>query len=96
MRNSKRRCFETCFKTLVLLAIFVGISTSAFAADIEGSMYALLEQIKSLSTPVAIILLIFAGIQRMFGNSQIFYAALIGAVIVFSAPLIVDLIQSVF
>ncbi|HOY09016.1 MAG TPA: TrbC/VirB2 family protein [Candidatus Omnitrophota bacterium] len=95
MRNSKWICFESCFKTLALLAIFVGLATPAFA-DLEGSMASLMDAIRSLSTPVAIILLIFAGWQRMLGNSQIFYAALIGAVIVFAAPMIVELISSVF
>ena len=95
MRNSNRICFGSCFKTLALLAIFIGMTTPAFA-DLGGSMSSLMDAIKTLSTPVAIILLIFAGWMKMMGNDQMFIAALIGTVMVFAAPLIVDLISSVF
>jgi type IV secretory pathway VirB2 component (pilin) len=65
-------------------------------ADLEGSLSSLLDQIKALSTPVAIILLIFAGWQRMMGNTHIFIAALIGTLIMFGAPQIVELVSAVF
>lgn len=95
MKSSKWVCFEFCFKMFVLLIMFAGMTTPAFA-DLEGSMTSLMDAIKSLSTPVAIIMLIFAGWQKAAGNQQIFIAALIGTVIIFGAPLIVDLVSSVF
>ncbi|MBU4334908.1 MAG: TrbC/VirB2 family protein [Candidatus Omnitrophica bacterium] len=93
-KNTKRRILS-CLNTFVLFVVFVAIATPAFA-DFQSSIESILDAIKAVSVPIAIILLIFAGWQRMMGNNQIFIAALIGTIIVFGAPLIVDLISSVF
>ena len=88
----KSRIAEVLFLALVLVGIFVHPAY----ADLERSITGLLDNIKTISTPIAIILLIFAGWQRMMGNNQIFIAALIGTIIVFGAPQIVELINAVF
>ncbi|MCK5580744.1 MAG: TrbC/VirB2 family protein [Candidatus Omnitrophica bacterium] len=95
MKSNKKKLYLNCIKTFVLLVLFVGIATPAFA-DFQSSMESILDAIKAISVPIAIILLIFAGWQRMLGNNQIFIAALIGTIIVFGAPFIVELISSVF
>ena len=81
---------------LVLSTALVMVSVNPAYADLGGGLDGLLDNIKTISTPVAIILLIFAGWQRMLGNNQIFIAALIGTIIVFGAPQIVELINAVF
>ncbi|HBG62170.1 MAG: hypothetical protein A2Y03_00590 [Omnitrophica WOR_2 bacterium GWF2_38_59] len=93
-KNTKRKVISV-LKTFVLFLLFVVMATPAFA-DFQSSIESILDAIKAVSVPIAIILLIFAGWQRMMGNNQIFIAALIGTIIVFGAPLIVDLISSVF
>jgi len=86
----------TVIKGLLLAAALVTVFVHPAYADLEGSVTTLLDNIKTISTPIAIILLIFAGWQRMMGNNQIFIAALIGTIIVFGAPQIVELISAVF
>ena len=86
----------TVIKGLLLTAALVTVFVHPAYADLEGSVTTLLDNIKTISTPIAIILLIFAGWQRMMGNNQIFIAALIGTIIVFGAPQIVELISAVF
>ena len=92
----KRIHIARVFKGLVLAVAFLGVFVHPAYADLEGSVTSLLDNIKTISTPIAIILLIFAGWQRMMGNNQIFIAALIGTIIVFGAPQIVELISAVF
>ena len=93
-KNTKRKVISG-LKTFVLFLLFVVMATPAFA-DFQSSIESILDAIKAISVPISIMLLIFAGWQRMMGNNQIFIAALIGTIIVFGAPLIVDLISSVF
>ncbi|MCA9408603.1 MAG: TrbC/VirB2 family protein [Candidatus Omnitrophica bacterium] len=83
-------------KGLLLAVALVGVFVHPAYADLEGSITTLVDNMKSISTPVAIILLIFAGWQRMMGNNQVFIAALVGTIIVFGAPQIVELINLVF
>lgn len=71
------------------------ITASAFA-DLESSMENLQDKIRAVSTPLAIILLMVAAWQLKMGNKQLLTVALIGTVILFAAPQIVELIQSVF
>ncbi|MCA9395033.1 MAG: TrbC/VirB2 family protein [Candidatus Omnitrophica bacterium] len=92
----KRIQIARVLKGLVLAVALLGVFVHPAYADLEGSVTSLLDNIKTISTPIAIILLIFAGWQRMMGNNQIFIAALIGTIIVFGAPQIVELISAVF
>ena len=92
----KRIQIARVIKGLVLAVALLGVFVHPAYADLEGSVTSLLDNIKTISTPIAIILLIFAGWQRMMGNNQIFIAALIGTIIVFGAPQIVELISAVF
>lgn len=92
----KRIQIVRVIKGLVLAVALLGVFVHPVYADLEGSVTSLLDNIKTISTPIAIILLIFAGWQRMMGNNQIFIAALIGTIIVFGAPQIVELISAVF
>ena len=78
------------------VVVLWAMSTHPAYADLQGSLTNLLDQVKALSTPIAVILLIVAGWQRMMGNTHIFIAALIGTVIMFGAPQIVELISAVF
>ncbi|MCB9719743.1 MAG: TrbC/VirB2 family protein [Candidatus Omnitrophica bacterium] len=92
----KRIQIERVIRGLVMAVAFLGVFVHPAYADLESSVTTLLDNIKTISTPIAIILLIFAGWQRMMGNNQIFIAALIGTIIVFGAPQIVELISAVF
>lgn len=94
--KTQRQKVVTAVHSVILFLMLIGVSTPALAASIDTSLNELLNGIKTLSVPVAIILLIFAGWQRMMGNDRIFIAAIIGTVIMFGAPQIVELIQSVF
>ena len=83
-------------RSVVLTGLFISVFVNPAYADLETSLTGLLDKIKVISTPIAIILLIFAGWQRMMGNNQIFIAALIGTIIMFGAPQIVELVSLVF
>jgi len=83
-------------KWLLMAVALVSVFVHPAYADLEGSITTLVDNMKAISTPVAIILLIFAGWQRMMGNNQVFIAALVGTIIVFGAPQIVELINTVF
>ena len=61
-KNTKRKVISV-LKTFVLFLLFVVMATPAFA-DFQSSIESILDAIKAVSVPIAIILLIFAGWQR--------------------------------
>ena len=80
---------------LLVLALLCVLTTTAWA-DLESGMEDLQSKILSISTPLAIIFLIVAAWQKAMGNNMFFFAALIGTVIMFAAPQIVDFIRISF
>ncbi len=83
-------------QSFIVAGLLIGIFANPAYADLETSLTGLLDKIKAISTPIAIILLIFAGWQRMMGNNHIFVAALVGTIIMFGAPQIVEVVSLVF
>ena len=81
-----------CLLVLVLLCAF---TTTAWA-DLESGMDDLQSKVLTISTPLAIIFLIIAAWQKAMGNDRLFFAALIGTVIMFAAPQIVEFIRISF
>ncbi len=79
-----------------LLTMWILVTTSPAWADLESGMDDLQSKILSISTPLAIIFLIVAAWQKAMGNDRMFFAALIGTVIMFAAPQIVDFISMSF
>ena len=77
------------------MLLVVGCAATCFA-DLENSMSDLQDKIRAISTPIAIVLLMVAAWQLKMGNKQLLTFALIGTTILFGAPQIVELIQSVF
>lgn len=79
---------------LAIGLIFVS-NTPAFAA-LEDSIVDIQSKIQIICTPLAIIFLIVAGWQKAIGNNFLFFAALLGTLIMFGAPQIVDLVSASF
>ncbi len=79
-----------------LLIVLMSMLSSPAWADLESGMDDLQSKILNISTPLAIIFLIVAAWQKAMGNDRLFFAALIGTVIMFAAPQIVDFISVSF
>lgn len=75
---------------------FVLLNTQSAFADLVSGMDELQSKVKSICQPLAIIFLIVAGWQKAMGNSQLFIAALVGTVIMFASPQIVDFVSASF
>ena len=84
------------FKCFLLLILFVFFTSQSAFADLVSGMDELQSKVKSICQPLAIIFLIVAGWQKAMGNSQLFVAALIGTVIMFASPQIVDFVSASF
>src|SRR3990167_5960129 len=82
-----------CF-LLAVVQILVH-STPAFAA-LEDSIDDMQSKIQAICTPLAIIFLIVAGWQKAIGNNFMFFAALLGTLIMFAAPQIVEFVSASF
>ena len=83
-------------KYFLMLMFFVFLTGQPAFADLVSGMDDLQGKVKSICQPVAIIFLIIAGWQKAMGNSQLFVAALIGTVVMFASPQIVDFISASF
>lgn len=83
-------------KACLLIVGVVLLMTTPALADLESGVEALSDKVKSICQPLAIILLIIAGWQKAMGNNQLFIMALIGTVIMFASPQIVEFISSSF
>ncbi len=80
---------------LMTFLFFILFNTPAFA-DLTSSMEDLQSRVRSICTPLAIIFLVIAGMQKAMGNNQIFVLALVGTIIMFGAPQIVSFISAAF
>ena len=89
LKSSYFQCF------LLAVGLLLVFNTSAFA-DLEGSITDIQSKIQLVSTPLAIIFLIIAGWQKAIGNNFMFFAALMGTLIMFAAPQIVEFFSTVF
>ena len=96
MGTIKQWIKTTGFKCFVLLIFFIFLTGQPAFADLVSGMEELQSKVKSVCQPLAIIFLIIAGWQKAMGNSQLFVAALIGTVIMFGAPQIVDFVSTSF
>lgn len=85
-------CFQ-CF--LLAVGLVLVYNTSAFAA-LEDSIGDIQSKIQAICTPLAIIFLIVAGWQKAIGNNFMFFAALLGTLIMFAAPQIVEFVSASF
>ena len=84
------------FKCFIVLILFFLLTNQNAFADLVSSMDELQSRVKSICQPLAIIFLIVAGWQKAMGNSQMFILALVGTVVMFAAPQIVDFISASF
>lgn len=85
----------TC-KCFLMFVVFIVLTTQPAFADLISGMDDLQSKVKSMCQPIAIIFLIIAGWQKAMGNSQLFVAALIGTVVMFASPQIVDFVSASF
>lgn len=83
-------------KCFLLFMFFLLLTNQPAFADLISSMDDLQSKVKSICQPLAIIFLIVAGWQKAMGNSQLFILALLGTVVMFAAPQIVNFISSSF
>lgn len=83
-------------KYLFLVVLLVFITTEPAFADLISGMDDLQSKVKAICQPLAIIFLIVAGWQKAMGNSQLFVAALVGTLIMFASPQIVNFISASF
>ncbi|MBF0490210.1 MAG: TrbC/VirB2 family protein [Candidatus Omnitrophica bacterium] len=84
------------FKSFLILMLLMVLTSQNASADLISSMDDLQSKIKTICNPLAIIFLIVAGWQKAMGNSQMFILALIGTVVMFGAPQIVNFISASF
>lgn len=96
MKTIKRIISKPWFRCGLMLAVFFVLKTTPAFADLEGGMEDLQSKIESICRPLAIIFLIIAGWQKAMGNNQLFIMALIGTVIMFASPQLVEFISSSF
>ncbi len=95
MRKLNKLAQSKVGKCLLVLGLLCALTTTAWA-DLESGMEDLQSKVLIISTPLAIIFLIIAAWQKAMGNDRLFFAALVGTVIMFSAPQIVDFIRISF
>ena len=83
-------------KNFMLLMVFILLTTQSAFADLVSDMSDLQGKITTICNPLAIIFLIVAGWQKAMGNAQLFILALVGTVVMFAAPQIVNFISASF
>lgn len=93
LKSHLRSVHFQCF--LLALGLILIYSTPAFAA-LEDSIDDIQSKIQVICTPLAIIFLIVAGWQKAIGNNFLFFAALMGTLIMFAAPSLVEFISASF
>ena len=96
MNRVQQLCKAPGFKCFLVLMLFLVLTSQPAFADLVSGMDDLQSKVKSICQPLAIIFLIIAGWQKAMGNSQLFVAALIGTVIMFASPQLVDFISASF
>ncbi|MDE1920794.1 MAG: hypothetical protein KGJ09_07325 [Candidatus Omnitrophica bacterium] len=84
------------FRCFLVLTLFLVLSDRPAFADLVSDMSQLQSNVTMISQPLAIIFLIVAGWQKAMGNAQLFVLALVGTVVMFAAPQLVNFISSAF
>ncbi|MCP4653470.1 MAG: hypothetical protein GY858_08860 [Candidatus Omnitrophica bacterium] len=82
-------------RNFVLAFVMLVVCGQAYA-DLESGLETLQDKIRMISVPLCVIFLVVAGWQKMSGRGDLFIAALIGAMIVFAAPQIIEMFQAIF
>lgn len=93
LKTILKPAYVQCF--LLAIGLLLVYNTPAFAA-LEDSIVDIQSKIQLVSTPLAIIFLIVAGWQKAIGNNFMFFAALLGTLIMFAAPQIVEFVSASF
>jgi len=95
--NTLKTILKAAYFQYFLLAVglLLVYNTPAFAA-LEDSIDDIQSKIQAICTPLAIIFLIVAGWQKAIGNNFMFFAALLGTLIMFAAPQIVEFVSASF
>ena len=96
MKMTKQYLKQQVFKSFMLLMLFLVLSNQSAFADLVSSMNTLQTNVTSICQPLAIIFLIVAGWQKAMGNAQLFILALVGTVVMFAAPQLVNFISTAF
>ena len=96
MNKIKQYMQTPSFKCFLIFTFFILLTAQPAFADLVSGMDELQSKVKSICQPLAIIFLIIAGWQKAMGNSQLFVASLIGTVIMFASPQIVDFVSASF
>ena len=96
MKSMKKLWKTPWFRCFALLIFFLLVSNNYAFADLVSSMEDLQGKVRLICQPLAIIFLIAAGWQKAMGNSQLFILALIGTIVMFAAPQIVNFISASF
>ncbi len=96
MKHIKQWYKAPRFKCFLFLTFFIVLTNQSAFADLVSSMNQLQSNVTSICQPLAIIFLIVAGWQKAMGNSQLFILALVGTVVMFAAPQLVNFISSAF
>ncbi|MDP2654350.1 MAG: hypothetical protein Q8Q08_10005 [Candidatus Omnitrophota bacterium] len=84
------------FQCFFLAAGLVLVHSTPALAALEDSIDDIQSKIQAICTPLAIIFLIVAGWQKAIGNNFLFFAALMGTLIMFAAPQIVEFVSASF
>lgn len=95
MRRVNKFVNSRAGRVLMIVGLLCVLTTPAFA-DLEGGMEQLQSKVLAISTPLAIIFLIIAAWQKSMGNDALFFASLLGTLIMFAAPQIVEFIRASF
>ena len=96
MKMTRQYLKQQGFKSFMLLMLFLVLSNQSAFADLVSSMNTLQTNVTSICQPLAIIFLIVAGWQKAMGNAQLFILALVGTVVMFAAPKLVNFISTAF
>ena len=86
---------RTWLRSLAVNAIMMAVCFTAYA-DLEGAFHSLEAKIRMLSIPLTTMALIFAGINKAWGNGDFVKPALTGAIFVFAAGEIIIMLKGLF
>ena len=96
MKRNKQFRWSMRIKYVLLFMLFLIFTGSPAFADLVSGMNELQDKVRSICQPLAIIFLVIAGWQKAMGNNELFIMALVGTVIMFGAPQIVDFVSTSF
>lgn len=95
--NKVKQILKSAQIQYFLLAVgLILVYTTSASAALEDSIDDIQSKIQVICTPLAIIFLIVAGWQKAIGNNFLFFAALMGTLIMFAAPQLVEFVKASF